>query len=40
MEVDGLIVRFPESGEPPPANFKPIEIIGKPLSETILEERR
>ena len=34
------LVRFPESGEPPPANFKPIEIIGKPLSETILEERR
>ena len=40
MEEDGLIVHFPEPEEPPPANFTPIKIIGKPLSETIIEERR
>jgi predicted DNA-binding antitoxin AbrB/MazE fold protein len=40
MEEEGLIVHFPEPEEPPPANFKPIEVIGKPISETIIEERR
>jgi predicted DNA-binding antitoxin AbrB/MazE fold protein len=40
MEEDGKIFHFPKPDEPPPANFKPIEITGKPLSETILEERR
>ncbi|MBI3821395.1 MAG: antitoxin family protein [Planctomycetes bacterium] len=40
MQEDGLLVRFPKPDEPPPANFKPIENAGKPLSETIIEERR
>lgn len=40
MEEDGLIVHFPEPDEPAPADFKPIEVSGKPLSETIIEERR
>jgi predicted DNA-binding antitoxin AbrB/MazE fold protein len=40
MDEDGLICHFPPPDEPPPANFTPIEIIGKPLSETIIEERR
>lgn len=39
MEVEGLIVHFPEPAEPPPDDFEPIEIIGKPLSETIIEDR-
>jgi predicted DNA-binding antitoxin AbrB/MazE fold protein len=40
MEEEGLIVHFAEPAEPPPADFKPVEITGKPLSETIIEERR
>jgi predicted DNA-binding antitoxin AbrB/MazE fold protein len=40
MEEEGLIVHFPEPEEPPPENFKPIDVIGKPISETIIEERR
>ena len=40
MEEEGLIVHFPPPDEPPPANFTPIKIEGKPLSETIIEERR
>jgi predicted DNA-binding antitoxin AbrB/MazE fold protein len=40
MKEEGRIVQFPPPEEPPPANFTPIKIIGKPLSETIIEERR
>ncbi len=40
MEEEGRFVRFPPPVEPPPADFKPIEITVKPLSETIIEERR
>jgi len=40
MDAEGLIAHFPMPDEPPPENFKPIEILGKPLSETIIEERR
>ena len=40
MEEEGLIAHFPKPDEPPPADFKPIQIVGKPLSETIIEERR
>ena len=39
MDAEGLILHFPAPDEPPPENFTPIEIIGKPLSETIIEER-
>lgn len=40
MVEEGRIVHLPAPDEPPPANFTPIKIIGKPLSETIIEERR
>ena len=40
MKEEGRIVHFPPPQEPPPANFTPIKITGKPLSETIIEERR
>ena len=40
MEDEGLIAHFPEPQQPPPANFSPLKIAGKPLSETIIEERR
>jgi len=40
MQAEGLLAE--PSAEPPPAptNFQPIQVIGKPLSEVIIEERR
>lgn len=40
MEAQGLLVKLPPPAEPPPKDFKPIVIVGEPLSETILRERR
>ena len=41
LEAAGLLLRRP-TGEPPPLDLDrtPIEVKGKPLSETIIEERR
>ena len=38
----GIISKIPERLPPPEhlKNFKPIEVKGKPVSETIIEERR
>ena len=35
---DGLLVNFPNEADD--EDFEPIEIVGKPISETIIEERR
>ena len=35
---DGLLVNFPV--ETDDEDFEPIKIVGKPISETIIEERR
>jgi predicted DNA-binding antitoxin AbrB/MazE fold protein len=40
MRAEGRIVQLPEISPAPPTKFEPIKIQGKPLSETILEERR
>ena len=37
--AEGLLIRIP-SGNTGDREFKPINIKGKPLSETIIEERR
>ena len=39
MDDEGMLVHHPMPTDVP-AEFEPIEITGKPLSETILEERR
>ncbi len=36
---DGLLVNFPSETEDDD-DFEPIEFVGKPISETIIEERR
>ena len=40
MKAEGRVVELPENPPAPPKKFEPIKIQGKPLSETILEERR
>lgn len=35
---DGLLVNFPIEADD--EDFEPIEIVGKPISETIIKERR
>lgn len=35
---DGLLVNFPIEADD--EDFEPIEFVGKPISETIIEERR
>ena len=38
MQAEGLFAEPPVA--PPPADFHPIQVMGKPLSEVIIEERR
>jgi predicted DNA-binding antitoxin AbrB/MazE fold protein len=40
VDEEGLIVHFPPPAEKTAANFTPIKVSGKPISETIIEERR
>jgi len=39
LRVKGLVVTWPGAIQPPP-EFKPLEVKGRSLSQTILEERR
>lgn len=39
LRVKGLVVTWPGAIQPPP-EFRPIEVRGRFLSQTILEERR
>lgn len=41
LREEGMLTRLPTREERPPElrNFKPITIAGKPVSETIIEER-
>ena len=40
MLADGMISRIPEGITDEEDNFEPLEFNGKPVSETLLEERR
>jgi hypothetical protein len=40
MRLKGLLFPPSSSAPPAPADFEPIEVQGKPLSEVIIEERR
>ena len=40
MLAEGLITHIPEGISDEDDDFEPIEVEGKPLSETIIEERR
>lgn len=40
MMAEGMISRIPEGFTDDEDNFAPLEFDGKPVSETILEERR
>lgn len=40
MQAEGLFAKPPATAPPAPANFQPIQVQGKPLSEVIIEERR
>ena len=39
MAAEGMISRIPEGISDTDDDFEPIEINGKPLSETLLEDR-
>lgn len=39
LEAEGLLRRGPKSGKPMPVWRSPVRIKGKPISETIREER-
>ena len=39
LRAEGLIVSFPSSDIKAPRNFKPVPVKGKPVSETIIEDR-
>ena len=39
LRVKGLVVTWPEAMQPPP-EFNPLEVRGRSLSQTILEDRR
>ncbi len=39
MEAEGLLMHLPGPPPPFPANFRPVEISGPPLSQTIIEDR-
>jgi prevent-host-death family protein len=39
LEAEGLLWRGPKSGKPMPAWRSPVRIKGKPISQTISEER-
>jgi len=40
MRLKGLLFAPSSSALPAPADFEPVEVQGKPLSEVIIEERR
>lgn len=40
MQAEGLIAEPPAGQAPAPTDFQPIQVLGKPLSEVIIEERR
>jgi hypothetical protein len=40
MQAEGLFAKPPIAPPPTPADFQPIQALGKPLSEVIIEERR
>lgn len=40
LRAEGLIAEPTSSSPPSIVDFKPIKVIGKPLSEVIIEERR
>lgn len=40
MQAEGLFAEPPPTSPPAPADFQPIQVLGKPLSEVIIEERR
>ena len=40
MDDEGLVVHFPPPEQSAAKNFTPIQAGGKPISETIIEERR
>ena len=40
LKAEGLIATFDPINIPAPDNFQPIVVQGKPVSETIIEERR
>ena len=40
MQAEGLFAAPPSTLPPAPADFQPIQVQGKPLSEVIIEERR
>ena len=40
MLAEGLISHIPEGISDEDDDFEPIEVMGKPVSETIIEERR
>jgi len=39
LRAEGLIVTFPQSDLKMPRNFKPVPVKGKPVSQTIIEDR-
>ena len=39
LEAEGLLDHYPWAHGPAPKDFKPLEAIGKPLSQIILEDR-
>jgi predicted CopG family antitoxin len=40
MQAEGLFAKPPAEPPPAPIDFQPIQVLGKPLSEVIIEERR
>lgn len=40
MQAEGLFAAPPAELLPAPTDFQPIQVLGKPLSEVIIEERR
>jgi len=39
LRAEGMIVTFPPSKLKMPRNFKPVPVKGKPVSQTIIEDR-
>jgi len=40
MQAEGLFAKPPAAPTNAPTDFQPIQVLGKPLSEVIIEERR
>jgi predicted DNA-binding antitoxin AbrB/MazE fold protein len=40
LEADGALIHFRQPSQPPPADFRPLVIVGEPLSETVIKNRR